>query len=177
MNLDALNSVSPQLMQQLGPMPQSLQGLTAQLPGASMGQGGAQATGNTANANAPWNSFLESAQSIEGLRDSVRQLQAQMPTPTHLETAGAPQSAMPTVTGLAGSSAPSFSETIGQLLDGLDAKRDASQVEVNRLLRGESDNLHQAMIAREESSLAFTMMVEVRNKLTEGFQELMRMTI
>ena len=35
-------------------------------------------------------------------------------------------------------------------------------------------NLHQAVIAGQESSVAFTLMVELRNKLVESYQELMR---
>ena len=37
--------------------------------------------------------------------------------------------------------------------------------------------LHQAMIAMEEASVSFQLMVEVRNKLLESYQELMRMQI
>jgi flagellar hook-basal body complex protein FliE len=37
--------------------------------------------------------------------------------------------------------------------------------------------LHQAMIAMEEASVSFQLMVEVRNKLLESYQELMRMQV
>jgi flagellar hook-basal body complex protein FliE len=33
------------------------------------------------------------------------------------------------------------------------------------------------VIAMQEASVAFTMMVEVRNKLVESYQELMRMQV
>jgi flagellar hook-basal body complex protein FliE len=33
------------------------------------------------------------------------------------------------------------------------------------------------MIAMQESGLAFTLLVEVRNKLVESYQELMRMPV
>jgi flagellar hook-basal body complex protein FliE len=38
-------------------------------------------------------------------------------------------------------------------------------------------SLHQAMIAMEEASVSFQLMVEVRNRLLESYQELMRMQI
>ena len=41
-------------------------------------------------------------------------------------------------------------------------------------MTGESTNLHQAVIAGQESSVALTLMVELRNKLVESYQELMR---
>ena len=42
---------------------------------------------------------------------------------------------------------------------------------------GKSDQLHNAMISLQESSLALGLMVEVRNKLVESYQELMRMPV
>jgi flagellar hook-basal body complex protein FliE len=35
--------------------------------------------------------------------------------------------------------------------------------------------LHQSVIAMQEASVAFNLMVQVRNKLVESYQELMRM--
>ncbi len=48
---------------------------------------------------------------------------------------------------------------------------------VTGLLAGQNVPLHQAMIAMEEASISFQLMVEVRNKLLEGYQELMRMQV
>lgn len=48
---------------------------------------------------------------------------------------------------------------------------------VNALQRGEPVPLHQAVIAMEEASVSFQLMVEVRNKLLEAYQELMRLQI
>ena len=72
-------------------------------------------------------------------------------------------------------------EGFGQMLDGLvstvSAKQDAAQVMTRKVLLGESDQLHQSVIAMQEASVAFSMMVEVRNKLVESYQELMRMQV
>ncbi len=72
-------------------------------------------------------------------------------------------------------------EGFGSMLDGLvstvDAKQRASQAEARKVLLGDSDQLHQSVIAMQEASVAFTMMVEVRNKLVESYQELMRMQV
>jgi flagellar hook-basal body complex protein FliE len=45
------------------------------------------------------------------------------------------------------------------------------------VLLGETDQLHQSVIAMQEAGVAFSMMVEVRNKLVESYQELMRMQV
>ena len=73
------------------------------------------------------------------------------------------------------------SDGFGQMLDGLvstvAAKQDNAQAVTRQVLLGESDQLHQSMIAMQEASVAFSMMVEVRNKLVESYQELMRMQV
>lgn len=72
-------------------------------------------------------------------------------------------------------------EGFGHMLDGLvgavDAKQDAAQAATRKVLMGDSDQLHQSVIAMQEASVAFSMMVEVRNKLVESYQELMRMQV
>ncbi len=69
----------------------------------------------------------------------------------------------------------------GQMLDGLVSNVTSKQTEAGeltrRVLMGESDQLHQSIIAMQEAGVAFTMMVEVRNKLVESYQELMRMQL
>lgn len=69
----------------------------------------------------------------------------------------------------------------GQMLDGIvstvTSKQEAAQSMTRKILLGESDQLHQSVIAMQEASVAFTMMVEVRNKLVESYQELMRMQV
>jgi len=72
-------------------------------------------------------------------------------------------------------------ESFGTVLDGMVNTVSAKQAEASELtkkvLLGDSDQLHQSVIAMQEASVAFTMMVEVRNKLVESYQELMRMQV
>ena len=69
----------------------------------------------------------------------------------------------------------------GSMLDGLVStvveKQAASADITKRVLLGENDQLHQSVVAMQEASVAFTLMVEVRNKLVESYQELMRMQV
>jgi flagellar hook-basal body complex protein FliE len=46
-----------------------------------------------------------------------------------------------------------------------------------RLISGEVEDVHQVMIAAEEASVAFEMMMEIRNKLLEAYQDIMRMQV
>jgi flagellar hook-basal body complex protein FliE len=76
-----------------------------------------------------------------------------------------------------GDAGQSFGNIIGDLVREVDEKGKAAAAETNKLLLGETDNIHQSMIAMQESGLAFTMLVEVRNKLVQSYQELMRMPV
>ncbi|MFH2056565.1 MAG: flagellar hook-basal body complex protein FliE [bacterium] len=44
-------------------------------------------------------------------------------------------------------------------------------------LKGEVSDVHEVMIAVEEASVAFELLMEVRNKLLESYQQIMRMPI
>lgn len=75
------------------------------------------------------------------------------------------------------SSRVTFGKLIGELVGEVDAKGKTSINELKRVMTGEVDNLHQSMVAMQEASVAFTLMVEVRNKLMESYQQIMRMQV
>ena len=70
-----------------------------------------------------------------------------------------------------------FDTLFSRLISEVDAKQQAASSAVHGLLSGQPVPLHQAMIAIEEASVSFQLMVEVRNKLLDSYQELMRMQI
>ncbi len=92
-----------------------------------------------------------------------------------LEKLGAPGETAPA--GASGPAADSFSNVLGQMVREVSAKQTAAGDTVNGLLSGQGASLHQAMIAMEEASVSFQLMVEVRNKLLDSYQELMRMQV
>ena len=79
--------------------------------------------------------------------------------------------------GSSGAGRSSFGDLIGDLVQSVDARGKAAETEARHLMLGESDNLHRTMIAMQEAGVAFTLLVEVRNKLVESYQELMRMPV
>lgn len=70
-----------------------------------------------------------------------------------------------------------FADTLGNLVGEVSAKQANAGDSVRGLITNQGVSLHQAMIAMEEASVSFQLMVEVRNKLLEGYQELMRMQV
>jgi len=77
-----------------------------------------------------------------------------------------------TETGNAGSA---FSQMVGKLVSDVSVKQAEAGQAWQGVLSGQGVPLHQAVIASEEAAVSFQLMVEVRNKLMESFQELMRM--
>jgi len=71
----------------------------------------------------------------------------------------------------------SFETMLGGLVHDVSSKQAVANDAVHGLLSGQNVSLHQTMIAMEEASVSFQLMVEVRNRLLESYQELMRMQI
>lgn len=77
----------------------------------------------------------------------------------------------------AGTEKGGFSNLLSHAVSEINGKMQTAQAEQTKVLTGESTNLHQAMISMQEASVAFSLMVEVRNKLVESYQEMMRMQV
>jgi len=70
-----------------------------------------------------------------------------------------------------------FGAMLDNLVETVATKETAANDLTRRVLLGETDQLHQSVIAMQEASVAFGLMVEVRNKLVESYQELMRLQV
>jgi flagellar hook-basal body complex protein FliE len=83
--------------------------------------------------------------------------------------------------GFGGAVPAPATEGFGQMLDSVvstvESKQNNAQDMTRKVLLGENDQLHQSMISMQEASVAFSMMIEVRNKLVDSYQELMRMQV
>ncbi|MCH7497765.1 MAG: flagellar hook-basal body complex protein FliE [Candidatus Marinimicrobia bacterium] len=87
-------------------------------------------------------------------------------------------------TGASGSQQPGrkpgdvrFSDQLKELLSSVNAKQAEASEKVSDVVTGESEDLHSAMIALEEASISFQLMLEIRNKMLEAYQEINRMNI
>ncbi|HVE55120.1 MAG TPA: flagellar hook-basal body complex protein FliE [Ramlibacter sp.] len=70
-----------------------------------------------------------------------------------------------------------FGQIVSDGLGGLNAQLAASQVELQRLATGEAQNLHQVMMNLEETRLSFQLFMQVRNRLLEAYQDVMKMQV
>ena len=74
-------------------------------------------------------------------------------------------------------STPDFSETLkSALAETNDLQMDSSR-NLERLVSGENVDLHEVMVSSEEAGIAFDLMMEIRNKLLEAYQEIQRMNV
>ena len=53
----------------------------------------------------------------------------------------------------------------------------AADTSIEQLVAGRSRNLHETMIAMEKADISFRLMMEVRNKIIEAYNEVMRMQV
>jgi flagellar hook-basal body complex protein FliE len=80
-------------------------------------------------------------------------------------------------TGGARSAGADFGSALKQAvgaLDQLGQKADASSL---ALAKGEPIDVHEVMLNTEQASLGFSMALQVRNKLVDAYQEVMRMSV
>lgn len=74
-------------------------------------------------------------------------------------------------------SAKGFGEWLQQEITAVNDQIVKADDGVRRLALGDTDNLHQVMTNLEQAKLSFELMVQVRNKLLDAYQELMRMQV
>lgn len=74
-------------------------------------------------------------------------------------------------------SAPGFGTLVTQGLDQVNQQLMSSQADLQGLALGDVQNLHQVMIRLEESRISFQLMVQVRNRALEAYQDVMKMPI
>lgn len=70
-----------------------------------------------------------------------------------------------------------FGQMVVQGLEHVNQALVGTQAEVQSLALGNQVNLHQVMVHMEESKLSFQLMMQVRNRLLEAYQDVMRMQV
>ncbi len=71
----------------------------------------------------------------------------------------------------------SFKQTLGEYVNKVDQLQKTSDDFAKRLAAGEELDLHRVMIAGEQAGLAMQMTIQLRNRLVEAYQEILRMQV
>jgi len=71
----------------------------------------------------------------------------------------------------------SFATTLQQAIQSVNNEQQHSQEMTTRLVNGDVESLHDVMIASEKAGIALQATVEVRNKVVEAYETMMRMQV
>jgi len=68
-----------------------------------------------------------------------------------------------------------FGDVLKDAISTVNELQKQSDQEIQKLMTGESQDLHTTVIAMQKADLSFQMMMQVRNKIVQAYQEIMRM--
>jgi flagellar hook-basal body complex protein FliE len=71
----------------------------------------------------------------------------------------------------------SFKDTLKQFVNSVNGLQQQASTAETDFLNGKITDVHQVMIAMEEASTAFNLLMEIRNKLLDAYQQIQRMPI
>ena len=96
-----------------------------------------------------------------------------------ISSAGAPIP-LPSPVGISPASeagGASFTNMIDRLLGNAVQSDQQASAAVRDLATGETDNLHGVLLQVAQADLSFRLILEIRNRLTDAFQEIMKMQV
>lgn len=70
-----------------------------------------------------------------------------------------------------------FGTALKNAVEQVDGAQKEAGSQITAFVAGEQENLHEVMISMNQAQLSFQLMTEVRNKMLETYQELMRMQV
>jgi flagellar hook-basal body complex protein FliE len=79
--------------------------------------------------------------------------------------------------GSAEGSAKSFSETLKDAVNHVNTLQKSADTAMQQVATGENKNVAEVMIQTEQADIALKLMMQVRNKIIEAYQEVMRMQV
>ena len=74
-------------------------------------------------------------------------------------------------------SGSAFRDVLSGAIQNVESFRQNASTSVERLLSGESEELHSTIMATQQAELSFELFQQVRNKIVSAYQEIMRMQV
>jgi flagellar hook-basal body complex protein FliE len=71
----------------------------------------------------------------------------------------------------------SFMETLKTAINKVNEVQMEADVKAQQLATGKTDNVAEVMIATEKADIALKLMMQVRNKIIDAYQEIMKMQV
>lgn len=76
-----------------------------------------------------------------------------------------------------GGGAKSFADTLKEAVNNVNTMQKQADVKAQELAVGKSQDVADVMITAEKADIALKLMVQVRNKIIEAYQEIMKMQV
>ncbi len=73
--------------------------------------------------------------------------------------------------------APGFGDQLMSFLSNANNKMNAADVVTESFAAGETNNIHETVLAAEQAVITFSLVSSVRNRALEAYNEVMRMSI
>ena len=70
-----------------------------------------------------------------------------------------------------------FSDILKNAVESVNSMQNEAGRLQDSVAKGENVNIHQAVIAGEKAGLSFRLLMQVRNKMLDAYQEVMRMQV
>lgn len=70
---------------------------------------------------------------------------------------------------------PSFSDILKSAVQTVDSLHDNAAAQVQRLMQGKGGDMNDVMIAVEKADVSFQLMMQVRNKIVNAYQDIEKM--
>lgn len=75
------------------------------------------------------------------------------------------------------SAGASFGSVVDRFLSGAAQSHQQAETAVNDLALGRTDNLHGVLMQVAKADLSFRLILEIRNRLSEAYQDIMKMQV
>ena len=92
-------------------------------------------------------------------------------------TSGGVEGLSPAARGIRGGTAvggSDFQDLLHGLVDEVDSLQKNADASIEGLVTGETTDIHDVTIKMEEAGIAFDLMMEIRNKLLEAYQQIIK---
>jgi flagellar hook-basal body complex protein FliE len=89
----------------------------------------------------------------------------------------APSLALPASLPAISGEGAEFSQVLNRAIDRVEAARAGANTRIQSFLSGENVDLHEVAIATQQAELSLELFQQVRNKVVQAYQEVMRMQL
>jgi flagellar hook-basal body complex protein FliE len=89
----------------------------------------------------------------------------------------APALAPPLTSSKVSAATGEFSSLLSGAVARMDQSAKGSEASIDKFLSGENQEIHQTVLATQQNELQFELFLQVRNKMVQAYQEVMRMQL